>query len=62
MPLYLFFIDYSKVLDCVSPQDLWVIMKEMGFPHHVVDLIGKLYQDQEFAVRTSSLAEETPTV
>ena len=34
-------------------EDLWVIMKVMGFPHHVVDLISKLYQHQESAVRTS---------
>jgi len=53
IPLYLCFIDYSKAFDCVSHQDLWITMKEMGFPHHVIDLISKLYQDQESVVRTS---------
>ncbi len=58
-PLYLCLI--LKVKHLTVFQDPWVIMKEMGFCHHVVDLISKLYHDQECAVRTSSLAEETPT-
>ena len=52
-PLYLCFIDYSKAFDCVSHKELWNIMRDMGFPTHVVELISKLYEDQESAVRTS---------
>uniref|UniRef100_A0A3P8T8L0 Reverse transcriptase domain-containing protein n=1 Tax=Amphiprion percula TaxID=161767 RepID=A0A3P8T8L0_AMPPE len=47
------FIDYSKAFDCVCHQKLWNIMREMGFPNHIVKLISKLYEDQESAVRTS---------
>ena len=53
VPLYLCFIDYSKAFDCVSHQMLWSTMRKMGFPSHIVNLIGKLYADQESAVRTS---------
>jgi len=53
IPLYLCFIDYSKAFDCISHQELWNIMKDMGFPTHVVKLINKLYDHQESAVRTS---------
>ena len=52
-PLYLCFIDYAKAFDCVSHEMLWDAMRNMGFPAHVVDLIGRLYKDQESAVRTS---------
>ena len=52
-PLYLCFIDYAKAFDCVSHEMLWDVMRSMEFPAHVVDLIGRLYKDQESAVRTS---------
>ena len=28
--IYLCFIDYAKALDCVDPNKLWKILKEMG--------------------------------
>ena len=51
-PLYLCFIDYSKAFDCVQHGKLWIIMKEMGFSAHVIDLIRSLYKEQEATVRT----------
>ena len=52
-PLYLCFIDYSKVFDCVSHPQLWTTMKKMGFPCHLVELVASLYQNQQSVVRTS---------
>ena len=52
--LYTCFIDYTKAFDCVQHQKLWTIMQEMGFPLHIVHLIGSLYQEQQAAVRSES--------
>ena len=30
--IYSYFIDYSKVFDCVDYNKLWKILKEMGIP------------------------------
>ena len=30
--IYFWFIDYTKVFDCVDPNKLWKILKEMGIP------------------------------
>ena len=54
LPLYMCFIDYSKAFNCVSHPQMWETMKKLGFPSHLVDLISRLYEDQESAVRTSS--------
>ena len=32
--IYFCFIDYAKALDCVDPNKLWKILKEMGIPDH----------------------------
>ena len=53
VPLYMCFIDYTKAFDCVSHNQLWQIMRQMGFPMHIVDLMCSLYKEQESAVRTS---------
>ena len=29
------FIDYAKGFDCVDPNKLWKILKEMGIPDHL---------------------------
>ena len=46
------FIDYSKAFDCVDHNKLWIILIEMGVPHHLVTLMKCLYTNQEAAVRT----------
>ncbi len=48
------FIDYSKAFDCVSHNEMWETMQRMGFPKHLIDLVSKLYDDQESSVRTSA--------
>ena len=40
-----------KAFNCVQHQQIWSILKEMGFPEHVVQLINMLYVDQQATVR-----------
>ena len=46
------FIDYAKAFDCVDPNKLWNILKEMGIPDHLTCLLRNLYAGQEATVRT----------
>ena len=50
--IYLCFIDYAKAFDCVDPNKLWKILKEMGIPDHLTSLLRNLYASQEATVRT----------
>ena len=33
--IYFCLIDYAKAFDCVDPNKLWKILKEMGIPDHL---------------------------
>ena len=51
------FIDYAKAFDCVNPNKLWKILKEMGIPDYLTYLLRNLYAtdfrlQQEAKVRT----------
>ena len=50
--IYFCFIDYAKAFDCVDPNKLWKILKEMGITDHLTCLLRNLYAGQEAAVRT----------
>ena len=50
--IYLCFIDYAKVFDCVYRNKLWKILKEMGIPDDLTCLLRNLYAGQEAIVRT----------
>ena len=50
--IYLCFIDYAKVFDCVDCNKLWKTLKEMGIPDHLTCLLRNLYVGQEATVRT----------
>ena len=50
--IYFCFIDYAKAFDCVDPNKLWEILKEMGIPDHLICLLRNLYAGQEATVRT----------
>ena len=50
--IYFCFIDYAKAFDCVDPNKLWKILKEMGIPDYLICLLRNLYADQEATVRT----------
>ena len=41
--IYLCFIDYAKVFDCVDHNKLWKMLKEMGIPDHLTCLLRNLY-------------------
>ena len=50
--IYICFIDYSKAFDCVDHTGLWLVMRRMGIPEHIIVLIKNLYSQQEATVRT----------
>ena len=50
--IYLCFIDYAKVFDCVDHNKLQKILKEMGIPDHLTCLLRNLYAGQETTIRT----------
>ena len=55
--IYFCFIDYTKSFDCVNPNKLWKILKEMGIPDYLTYLLRNLYAtdfrlQQEAKVRT----------
>ena len=50
--IYFCFIDYAKAFDCVDPNKLWKILKEMGIPDRLTCLLRTLYAGLERTVRT----------
>ena len=50
--LYMCFIDYKTAFDCVDHERLWVILRDMGVPVHLIVLLRRLYSIQEATVRT----------
>ena len=50
--IYLLFIDYVKVFDCVDHNKLWEILQELGVPAHHTCLPRNLYACQEAIVRS----------
>ena len=42
--IYLCFIDYAKVFDCVDHYKLWKILKEMGIPDHLTCFLRNYMQ------------------
>ena len=50
--VYMCFIEYKNAFDCVDHERLWVILKEMGVPVHLIVLLRKLYTKQEATIRT----------
>ena len=50
--IYIWFIDYVKVFDCVAHKKLWKILREMEIPDHLTCLLRNLYAGQEVRVRS----------
>ena len=46
------FIVYTKVFDCVDPNKLWKILKEMRIPDQLICLLRNLYAGQEATIKT----------
>ena len=49
--LYMRFIDYKKAFDCVDHERLWVILRVIGVPVHLLVLLKRLDTNQEATVR-----------
>ena len=52
------FIAYTKAFDCVDPNKLWEILKEMGVPDHLTCLLRNLYAGQEATCLLESNMEQ----
>ena len=50
--LYMCFIEYKKAFHCVDHERLWVILRAMRVPVHLIVLLKRLYTNQEATVRT----------
>ena len=50
--IYFCFTPNAKAFDCVDHNKLWIILKEMGIPDHLICLVRNLYAGQEATVRT----------
>ena len=50
--IYLCFINYAKVFDCVDYDKLWKALREVGISNHLTCLLRSLYVGQEATVRT----------
>lgn len=49
------FVDFTKAFNIVRHAQLWVVMLEMGFPPHIVEILRNLYKQQTAAVKTAGL-------
>ena len=50
--IYFCFTDCAKAFDCVDPNKLWNILKQMGIPDPLKRFLRNLYAGQEATVRT----------
>jgi len=48
--IYFCFIYYAKVFDYVDHNQLWKILKDLGIPVHLTNLLQKLYAGNEATV------------
>ena len=60
--LYMCFIDYKKAFDCVDNERLWVILRAMEVPVHLIVLLKRMYINQEATVRTGLERQTTSTL
>ena len=40
------FIDYTEVFDYVDHNKVWIVLKEVGIPDHIICLLWNLYAGQ----------------
>ena len=50
--IYFCFIDYANAFDCMYPNKLAKILKEMGIPDYLTCLLRNLYAGQQETART----------
>ena len=51
--VYLCFINYSKAFDCIDHNRLWLSLRSMGIPEHLIVLMKNPYEGQDTTVHTS---------
>ena len=49
-PLYMVFVDFTKAFDTVHRETLWKILRKIGCPDLLVDLIASLHKDMKASV------------
>ena len=52
-PLYLLFLDWQQAFDRLSREGLLSALRRIGCTPHFLEVIGSIYQDPKFVVRTS---------
>jgi hypothetical protein len=50
-PLYLLFIDFEKVFDSVNKENIWIVLKNRGIPHKIINLIKEGYSNYRSVVQ-----------
>lgn len=46
------FIDFEKAFDRVNRKKLWFIMKEQGYPQHLIDVVKNMYINSKIIINT----------
>jgi hypothetical protein len=61
LPTYISFTDYEKAFDRVPRGKLWNIMKNKGFPDHIIKAVQSLYINARIKIDegTSVSSKET---
>jgi len=57
-PLYFCFVDFTKAFDMVRHSQLWICMLDMGFPHHLVQILRNLYKQQQASVKINNILSD----
>ncbi|KAJ4450607.1 hypothetical protein ANN_02033 [Periplaneta americana] len=58
LPTYLLFVDFEKAFDRVNRAKLWAIMKERGYPHHLIKSIQSLYEETKIVIKADEKKSE----
>ena len=58
IPVVLCFVDYAKACDCVNWQKLFKVLREIGVPAYLVDLVESLYEFSSMMARVAGEESE----
>ena len=47
-------LDWKKAFDSISPQALLIALRRFGLPSKYVDIIGSIYADRKFRVKSGT--------
>ena len=48
--LYIHFVDFEKAFDSVHRDSLWIIMRQYGVPHKIIQMVKTLYKNFQCSV------------